>query len=377
MMMYFGAILAIASNLTWEIPSPSSSSEPLPLSSSYWLAQSDYANELLWLTNKARQEEGLPPLRLSPQLSQAAQEHAEDIMKNQLSDHQGSDGSSPSDRARAAGYTSDYIGENIAAGRLTATATIEGWLNEPHHRANLLNPNYTDVGFGYVNAPESQYQHYWVQVFGTSSPNSREPSTTKPPSINASSDCQGQKVLSAATCVGDELSQEEEKLARLINQYRTQYQLLPIPLSSSLSRVANRHLRDLQDNASLYDRSGKDWRFGWSNCAYDANQATTFACLWAAPQRVKTAYPGRGYEIICGGTGQIVAEDALSCWQKSPLNDDLLLNQGLWLNYQWQALGIGIDRGYAVLWFGQEVDGVRSPRPWTETSPQPRRGRVW
>lgn len=194
-----------------------------------------------------------------------------------------------------------------------------------------------------------------------------------------SSDCQKAQILSANSCVGDDFSFEEEKLSSLLNQYRAQNQLPAIPLSSSLSRLANRHIRDLQENLSQYNRSGKDWRFGWSNCPYDGERSTTYSCMWAAPQRLKTSYQGKAYEMICGGDGQITAQAALRCWQNSPLNKDLLLNQGLWRNYKWQAIGISLDRGYAILWLGQEADGINLPRTpqTTPTTPSPTRGRRW
>lgn len=184
-------------------------------------------------------------------------------------------------------------------------------------------------------------------------------------------DCQGEKILSALNCNGDNLDSEEEKLYQLINRYRQQQGLTPVGFSSSLTRLANRHLRDLLENVQLYSRTGKYWRFGWSDCPYDAGNPSTFSCMWTAPQRLKTVYTGRGYEIICGGVGQITAEDALDCWQKSPLNNEVILNQGNWQNDRWQAIGVGIEQGYAVVWFGQEPDlDQKNPS-------RPRGGRIW
>lgn len=123
--------------------------------------------ELLRLTNVERQRAGLRPLRLSPQLAQAAQRHAEDMVRNRFFSHTGSNGSSISDRVRSAGYRFSSTGENIAAGAATPEATIRQWMQSPGHRRNILNPSYTEIGFGYVNAPGDRYRHYWVQVFGT------------------------------------------------------------------------------------------------------------------------------------------------------------------------------------------------------------------
>lgn len=138
-----------------------------PTNTSMLLAQSRYDAELLRLTNAERQKAGLPPLRLASKLGQAAQRHAEDMARNNFFDHKGSNGSQPSDRAKAAGYSFSYIGENIAAGRATPAETIRQWMSSPGHRSNILKREYTEIGFGYVSAPSTRYRHYWVQVFGT------------------------------------------------------------------------------------------------------------------------------------------------------------------------------------------------------------------
>jgi len=127
---------------------------------------SQYDAELLQLTNTERQNAGLPALTLSSQLGQAAQNHAEDMATNNYFSHDGLNGSQPWDRAKAAGYNYSYVGENIYAGLSTATAVIKGWMNSQGHRENILNPNYTEIGFGYAYNQSSDYRHYWVQVFG-------------------------------------------------------------------------------------------------------------------------------------------------------------------------------------------------------------------
>jgi uncharacterized protein YkwD len=131
------------------------------------LAQSRFDAQLLQLTNAQRRQAGLPALRLSSQLGQAAQAHAQDMARNNIFSHTGSNGSSMVDRVKATGYSYSAIAENIAAGDPNPEATIRQWMNSPGHRRNILNRNYTEIGFGYVAAPNTRYRHYWVQVFGT------------------------------------------------------------------------------------------------------------------------------------------------------------------------------------------------------------------
>jgi hypothetical protein len=88
--------------------------------------------------------------------------------------HTGSNGSASFDRALAAGYApygwgKAYVGENIAAGLHTPADAVRGWLNSPAHRANLLRPEYREIGVGLTRG--GAYGTYWTQNFG-SSPNS-------------------------------------------------------------------------------------------------------------------------------------------------------------------------------------------------------------
>ena len=71
-------------------------------------------------------------------------------------------GSTPGDRITAAGYCPNpiswYYGENAywgysygtGAAAPTPRAAVSWWMNSPGHRANILSPNYTDIGMGIV-----------------------------------------------------------------------------------------------------------------------------------------------------------------------------------------------------------------------------------
>ncbi len=74
--------------------------------------------------------------------------------------HTSLDGSSMSDRIDRQGYAWRRLAENIAAGYPSPEAVVEGWMNSPGHRANILNCDLTEIGVGH-------YQRYWTQNFGT------------------------------------------------------------------------------------------------------------------------------------------------------------------------------------------------------------------
>jgi uncharacterized protein YkwD len=162
-------------------------------------------------------------------------------------------------------------------------------------------------------------------------------------------ECYRQEILTAKSCAGDGLEPEEKKLYNLVNQYRAARGLPPIPLSPSLNLVANRHVLDLDKNVGKLTH-------GWSNCPYSVSKQATYSCMWKAPQRLGTAYPGDGYENAHRHSRKATANTAMGSWKSSSFHRDAILNRGLWRNKTWKAVGIAIYRGYAVLWFGEQTD---------------------
>mgnify|MGYP000702630480 CR=1 FL=1 len=67
--------------------------------------------------------------------------------------------------AKEAGLDGDYIGENIAGGRMTPADVVEGWMNSEGHRKNILRPEYNYIGVAYLHKSNSEYGRYWVQIF--------------------------------------------------------------------------------------------------------------------------------------------------------------------------------------------------------------------
>lgn len=132
---------------------------------------SDFGQQVLDLTNEFRSQNGLPPLTLNTQLNAAAQEQSQNMAQEDFFDHIGLDGSTPATRAQDQGYTFSFIGENIGAGYQTPGEVVQGWIDSPGHRENLLNPNYAEIGIGYFYLENDtgfeNWNHYWTQVFGT------------------------------------------------------------------------------------------------------------------------------------------------------------------------------------------------------------------
>ena len=67
---------------------------------------------------------------------------------------------SPFDMMTSFGIRYLTAGENIAMGYRTPQSVVDGWMNSPGHRANILNASFTEIGVGYVESGS-----YWTQMF--------------------------------------------------------------------------------------------------------------------------------------------------------------------------------------------------------------------
>ncbi|MEO5627816.1 MAG: CAP domain-containing protein [Candidatus Saccharimonadales bacterium] len=111
------------------------------------------AGSLLVDSNNARASNGQSQLISNPKLTAAAQAKAQDMANHNYWSHITPEGNAPWKFIDATGYSYQKAGENLAYGFSASDEVIKGWLNSPSHKANLLDANYKDVGFGIVNSP--------------------------------------------------------------------------------------------------------------------------------------------------------------------------------------------------------------------------------
>lgn len=117
------------------------------------------------LVNEARAAEGLGPVSENKILEAQAEQYACEMIVWEFFAHENPvTGTTLGDRAREFGYNFAIIGENLAAGQRTAEQAMQDWLDSPGHRANILEPDFTELGVGIrLGGP---YGIYWVQEFG-------------------------------------------------------------------------------------------------------------------------------------------------------------------------------------------------------------------
>lgn len=114
--------------------------------------------EVIRLVNAERAKQGLSPLTTNQTIAGVAQLRANELTT--LFDHTRPDGSRCFTALNQAGISYRAAGENIAMGYPTPQAVVEGWMNSPGHRANILNASFTTIGVGYCSQGR-----YWVQMF--------------------------------------------------------------------------------------------------------------------------------------------------------------------------------------------------------------------
>ena len=128
---------------------------------------------LLGLVNLERAKVGAPALVFDGELMSAADGHSEWMATNRVLSHTGANGSSPFDRAKAAGYEFTSAAENVAmssdrgaAGFDTADVDVmhTNLMNSAGHRQNILNPNLKEIGLGLDMKNGSGYI---TELFGT------------------------------------------------------------------------------------------------------------------------------------------------------------------------------------------------------------------
>lgn len=168
--------------------------------------------------------------------------------------------------------------------------------------------------------------------------------------------------------LGQCLTAQEAELVQRVNTYRAGQGLPVVVASRIMTTVAQWHAWDLVSNApvtgacNMHSWSGARPTL-WNPVCYTPDHAQA-AGMWNKPREISAhVYTMPGYELAAGGGGNMTAALALSLWQGSPGHNTVILNQGAWAGRTWRAMGVGLQGGYAVLWFGEQQDpqGVLAP----------------
>jgi len=107
--------------------------------------------KILDLTNKERLKAGLAPLEQDDLVRNVARAHSSDMLIKGYFSHVSLDGENLVDRLLAGRAKFKEAAENIALAPTPEVAHI-GLINSPKHKANILDPSFTKVGIGVIDA---------------------------------------------------------------------------------------------------------------------------------------------------------------------------------------------------------------------------------
>ncbi|MFT4126864.1 MAG: CAP domain-containing protein [Gordonia sp. (in: high G+C Gram-positive bacteria)] len=114
-------------------------------------------DELIALANAARAAGGLGPLWVNHDLRHFAHAHAARLAAELNLYHQDM-------TPVMTGSRLTWVGENVACGQPDAATAHRSWWNSPGHRANMMTPEFDQIGVGVAQGSNGTY--FYVQLFG-------------------------------------------------------------------------------------------------------------------------------------------------------------------------------------------------------------------
>ena len=143
-----------------------SSSPPTPLATPQSPATAQMEAQVRQRINEIRQKQGLSELQHNEKLAQAARDYSQEMAEKDFFSHTSPEGSTMVKRVRSAGIIFYFmLGENL----FTCTnipqpvpASVQGWMDSPGHRENILRPEYRETGIGVWRTGNT---YYFTQLF--------------------------------------------------------------------------------------------------------------------------------------------------------------------------------------------------------------------
>ncbi|MBI3572444.1 hypothetical protein HY091_02865 [Candidatus Kaiserbacteria bacterium] len=133
-------------------------------------------------------------------LDQAATLAAEDMASKGYFAHVSPEGTTPWDWLGKVGYRYRYAGENLAVNFTDSSDVEKAWMASPTHHANIVKPQYTEVGIGVANGLyEGQEATFVVQFFAAPAPASVAQALAAPPPPPSAEAAVNTSVLAAQT----------------------------------------------------------------------------------------------------------------------------------------------------------------------------------
>jgi uncharacterized protein YkwD len=127
-------------------------------------------SQVLVDVNRVRAEHGLRPLRLSSKLAAAAAQHSREMGRRGYFSHESANGQAFWRRIESfypsSGYRSWSVGENLlwSSPDVDAPGAVKMWMHSPEHRANLLSPDWREVGLSAIHVDSAPGTYHGLGV---------------------------------------------------------------------------------------------------------------------------------------------------------------------------------------------------------------------
>lgn len=144
------------------IPDQTSQQNPIPSQSP---STANMETQVIEQINQVRRQQGLSELRFNEKLAIVARRYSEKMAEKNFFSHTSPEGDTMVERVRAEGVYYIMIGENLFKGTNLSqpvSIAVDGWMNSPGHRANILRPEYRETGVGVWRIGNT---YYMTQLF--------------------------------------------------------------------------------------------------------------------------------------------------------------------------------------------------------------------
>jgi uncharacterized protein YkwD len=152
-------------------PTPTPAAPTAAVDNDFTCAIPNFQAEFVALVNSARAQGAVcgaktmkpsKPLAWNDSLSLAAKIHSDEMAIDDFFAHDSPKTGSLRERIHSTGYQYEEAGENLAGGQTTIAKAVSDWVKSPSHCANMLNPDFKEMGAACKKNSNSYYKTYWT-----------------------------------------------------------------------------------------------------------------------------------------------------------------------------------------------------------------------
>lgn len=148
----------------WQV-NTRSNSQPTPRPTAQSPTTAQMEAQVRQQINEIRQKNSLSQLRNNEKLAQVARNYSQQMAQKKFFSHTSPEGSTMVQRVKSAGIFYLMLGENLFMCTNVpqpVPSAVEGWMESPGHRENILRPEYRETGIGVWRKGNS---YYMTQLF--------------------------------------------------------------------------------------------------------------------------------------------------------------------------------------------------------------------